>query len=243
MHRMHYEIIKDGDETIRKFEYPMLWSKNVFQIGDLFDCAVAPPRILERAELNAKYFLNLNFLSYHKLKISVESAALKLGSAIFNPKLSDLAKPYLPLLLKISLEQLKGCSFYYQVLNSKSSAGRSTLRGENRWHDKLGSAFSTTFWDKIYQISQKLLIPNKQIWTQIQINKYLLPTNYSVNLYDSNVAPECSFCAQHLENLHLLMWSCNIVKEFWNMIKNCISNFFPEYILQRKDAIFGHCWF
>ena len=36
------------------------------------------------------------------------------------------------------------------------------------------------------------------------------------------------------------MWSCNIVKEFWNMIKNCISNFFPEYILQRKDAIFGH---
>ena len=57
------ELIKDGDDTIRKFEYPMLWSKNVFQISDLFDGAVAPPRILDRLELNDKYFLNLNFLS------------------------------------------------------------------------------------------------------------------------------------------------------------------------------------
>ena len=234
------ELIKDGDDTIRKFEYPMLWSKNVFQISDLFDGAVAPPRILSRLELNDKYFLNLNFLSYHKLKVSVESAVLKLGSTIFNPKLSDMAQPRLPLLYKISLEQFKGCGFYYQVLRSKSIEERGTLRGENRWHDKLGTTFSTTFWDKIYQVSKKLLIPNKQIWTQIQINKYLLPTNYSVNLYDRNVSPQCSFCGQHLENLHLLVWSCNVVQEFWKMIKNCISNFYPEFILQRKEAIFGH---
>ena len=24
------------------------------------------------------------------------------------------------------------------------------------------------------------------------------------------------------------------------MIQNCISNFFPEFVLQRKEAIFGH---
>ena len=160
----------------------MLWSKNVVQIGDLFDINVTPPRLLDRLELNNKYCLRLDFLSFLKLKISIQSAAQKLGTSIFNLNLSDNAQPRLPLLFKISLEQLKGCRFYYQVLKSQFTLLRGTLRGENRWQEKLGTTFSTTFWDKIYKITQNMLIPNKQIWTQIQINKYLLPTNYSVNL-------------------------------------------------------------
>ena len=62
-------------------------------------------------------------------------------------------------------------------------------------------------------------------------------TNYSLL---RNVSPQCSFCGEHMENLNLLVWSCNVVQEFWKMIKNCISNFYPEFILQRKEAIFGH---
>ena len=195
---------------------------------------------MNRQELNNKYSLRLDFLSFLKLKTSVQTAAQKLGTSIFNLTLSDTAQPRLPLLFKISLEQLKGCRNYYQVLKSESNQLRGTLRGEDRWHEKLGTVFSTTFWDKIYKISQNLLIPNKQIWTQIQINKYLLPTSYSVNIYDKNVSPQCSYCAQHLENLHLLMWSCEVVQQFWQMISNCITNFFPTFVLNRKEAIFGH---
>ena len=103
----------------------------------------------------------------------------------------------------------------------------------------MGATFSITFWEKIYKITQKLLIPNKQIWTQIQINKYLLPTNYSVNIYDKNVSPQCSFCAKHPENLHILMWSCEVVQEFWQMVENSITNFHPNFVLNRKEAIFG----
>ena len=234
------EQLKYGENTIRKFEFPMLWSKNVVQIGDLFDCSVAPPRLLDRQELNSKYSLRLDFLSFLKLKTSVQTAAQKLGTSIFSPSISDTALPRLPLLFKISLEQAKGCRTYYQVLKSESNQLRGTLRGEEKWHEKLGTVFSNTFWDKIYKISQNLLIPNKQIWTQIQINKYLLPTNYSVNIYDKKVSPQCSFCAQHLENLHLLMWRCEVVQQFWQMISNCISNFFPTFVLNRKEAIFGH---
>ena len=30
-----------------------------------------------------------------------------------------------------------------------------------------------------------------------------------------------------------------MVQEFWQMIKNCITNFHPNFVLNRKEAIFG----
>ena len=77
------------------------------------------------------------------------------------------------------------------------------------------------------------------IWTQIQLNKHLLPTNYTVNKYDQSVSPLCSFCSQHPEELHLLMWGCGVVREFWLMVANFLSNFYPNFILGRKEALFG----
>ena len=233
------EMFKYGENTIRKFDFPSLWSQRVVQIGDLYDCATVPPRFLDRMELNRKYFINLDFLSFSKIRKSILSAEQKIGNSILDTNISSIAQPRLPLLFKMSLEQPKGCSFFYQVLQCQVNKVRITQRGENRWQEKLGATFSITFWDQIYKITQKLLIPNKQIWTQIQINKYLLPTNYSVNIYDKNVSPQCSFCAKHPENLHILMWSCEVVQEFWQMIKNCITNFHPNFVLNRKEAIFG----
>ena len=247
-HRPHYfyhlnlfdnDLIKYGGNLVRKYDFPMLWSKNIRQVGDLYDCNMFPPRLMDRLELNRNYFLNLDFLRFHQLKSSIQLAAQNFGKGIFDPGLSDNFLPRLPLLFKISLEQLKGCQTYYQVLRSNVKAVRGTINGENKWHDKIGAIYPITFWDKIYKISQDLLLPNKQIWTQIQINKYLLPTNYSVNMYDKNVSPQCSYCSQHLEKLHLLMWDCEVVKEFWNMIQNLISNFYPHFKLGKKEAFFG----
>ena len=68
----------------------------------------------------------------------------------------------------------------------------------------------------------------------------LLPTNYSVNLYDENTPPLCSYCNQHEERLHLLLWSCSVVQEFWQIVKNCILIFHPQFSLNEKVAIFGH---
>lgn len=88
-------------------------------------------------------------------------------------------------------------------------------------------------------MAQNPLLPNKLVWTQIQINKYLLPTNYSVNFYDKNVQPNCSYCMQNPEKLHHLIWTCEIVQEFWKMIRNLIQNFYPTFLLSKKEAIFG----
>ena len=84
-----------------------------------------------------------------------------------------------------------------------------------------------------------MLVPNKHIWMQIQINKHLLPTNYSVSQYDGRTSPACSFCSAHFEKLHFLFWRCGVVEEFWCMISNLIVNFFPDFKLGHKEAIFG----
>ena len=85
-----------------------------------------------------------------------------------------------------------------------------------------------------------MLVGNKLIWTQIQINKHLLPTNYTVNKYDASVNPTCSFCQLHVEELHLLMWGCGVVRQFWKMVENMLLNFYPGFVLGRREAIFGH---
>ena len=233
------EQIKYGDNVIRKFDFPMLWSKNILQVGDLYDCAIQPPKMLTRLELNARFFLNLDFLRFHNLKTSVIAATEKYGLKIFNPRISDLCQPRLPLLFKMSLEQKKGCQFYYKTLRSLTLSSRGTLKSEDKWEEKLSISCTTLFWDKVYKITKKLLLPNKQIWTQIQINKCLLPTNYSVNFYDKNVSPQCSYCDQHPEKLHLLLGACDVVREFWNMIQNLIQNFYPKFVLTTKVTFFG----
>ena len=117
---------------------------------------------------------------------------------------------------------------------------RTTAKSEAKWHEKLNTHLSIGFWDKVFQIPKKMLVGNKLIWTQIQINKHLLPTNYTVNKYDNSVNPTCSFCELHLEELHSLMWSCGIVRQFWKMVENMLQNFFPGFVLGRREAIFGH---
>ena len=235
------EDLKYGLNVLKKFDFPMLWSKNVLQIGDLYDCKYQPPRMLSRTDLNSKFSINLDFLRYHNLKSSVNAAAERYGQQIYNPKSSDLCLPRLPLILKISFEQKKGCQFYYKTLRSVITTTRGTIKGEGKWAEKLAFADSTLFWNNVYKITKKLLLPNKLIWTQIQINKCLLPTNYSVNHYDKNVSPQCSFCGLHPEKLHLLigMGGCEVVDEFWVMVDNTIKNFYPRFVLTKRVSFFG----
>ena len=231
------QLFKFGSNLIRKFYFPMLWSKRVQQAGDLFDCSVVPPRLLDRLELNSKYSLNLDFLRFHQLKVSILNG-LKV-TKIRDQKLGDFILPRLPILFKISTEQEKGCNFFYQIVQSNEKSVRFTEKSESKWHDNLGITLSVQVWDKIYKLPQKMLVPNKLIWTQIQINKHLLPTNYTVNQYDSKVSPVCSFCPNHPEKLYLLAWGCDVVQQFWIMVSNLISNFFPKFSLGKKEAIFG----
>jgi hypothetical protein len=77
-------------------------------------------------------------------------------------------------------------------------------------------------------------------WISIQINRYILPTNYTVNHYDRSVNPGCSLCARtHPEKLHLLLWGCQVVQGFWKIIGNMLTQHFQNFNLTIKEAIFG----
>ena len=131
------EMIKYGNNMIRKYDFPRLWSKNIVQIGDLYDCSERPPRFLDRLELNSRYFLSLDFLRFQQLRSAVLKVSIKFGVNQF----SDVFRPRLPLLFKISLEQPKGCKFFYNVLTNNSTI-RLTSRGENKWHEKLETIYT-----------------------------------------------------------------------------------------------------
>ena len=225
---------------IRKYDFPILWSKNIRQVGDLYDCAAEPPRLLDRDSLNKKFSLKIDFLRFHQLKMSLEKGAKKVNYKTYNPALSDTFQPRLPLLIKIGNVQAKGCSLYYHTFRSRFNCLRNSSKSENKWHTNLDSTLSVTFWDRILKLPKKFLVPNKIIWTHIQINKHLLPTNYTVNHYDQSVSPLCSFCSLHPEKLYFLFWDCPVVREFWDMIANLIANFDQKFALGRKEALFGH---
>jgi hypothetical protein len=36
------------------------------------------------------------------------------------------------------------------------------------------------------------------------------------------------------------VWGCGVVRQFWGMVEKIFSNFYPNFILGRKEAIFGH---
>ena len=78
-------------------------------------------------------------------------------------------------------------------------------------------------------------------WVQLQINKFILPTNYSVNKYQPTQDPSCSFCpaGNHLERLSNLFWECPLIQDFWKNVENILQIFIPTFKLGRKEAIFG----
>ena len=110
-----------------------------------------------------------------------------------------------------------------------------------KWLNEAGLRLSGTFVAKIWKNLKQSIISNKMKWVSIQINRYILPTNYTVNHYDRNVNPGCSLCYRtHLEKLHLLFCECQVVQGFWKMIENLLAQHYANFKLSVKEAIFGH---
>ena len=99
--------------------------------------------------------------------------------------------------------------------------------------------FSINFWNKIWQINKHSLVSNKMKWINLQILKFILPTNYTVNKYKPLQDSRCSFCTAHSERLPYLVWSCLVVRDFWKMVGNILTSYYPNFKLGQKEAIFG----
>ena len=196
--------------------------------------------MLSLQNLRLKYLVSLNFLQYLRLKTIIDLGAKSLNYKTYNDNLSDLQIPRLPLLYKLSCVQVKGCGSFYKTLRARELDRNSMIGSEQKWEKELGLTFSPIFWDKIWKIDKKSLVENKMKWVSLQINRHILPTNYTVNQYDKSVDPGCSLCSNsHNEKLSKLLWGCQVVQEFWIMISNILTFHFPCFKLGIKEALFG----
>ena len=182
---------------LERGDFWMLWENRKTQVGDYFNCDNSPPTILSSQEFNTKFGVQIDFLRYHRIKSAIENAAKDLNYKIFNDNLSDVFSPKLPLIHKLSCLTVKGCSIFYTTLRAREVARRNTSEAEEKWHNELGTVFSIQFWDSIWKLSKTALVSNKMKWISLQINTFLPTTNYTVNKYNQNQNPGCSFCQNH----------------------------------------------
>ena len=224
---------------LKSSDYSALWNKKVCQVGDFFNCLINPPKLLNIDQINEKYDLKLNFLNYHRIKTVIINASKNMNNKIFDIHFSDTKSPKLPLIHKLSSLSSKGCRVFYVALKTREWSGLSTRDCESKWQGELGTTFSIDFWDKMWKLNKNSLVSNKLKWINLQICRFILPTNYTVNKYKPNQDPGCSFCSNHLERLPDLVWSCPEVRDLWTMVGNILNGFYPQFNLGRKEAIFG----
>ena len=233
------QLFSFNETELKSSDFGSLWNKKVCQVGDFFDGSTVPPRLLCREEINGKYNLKLNFLNYHRIKGAIINASTYLNNKTYDINSSDTQTPRLPLIHKLSCLGSKGGRIFYKALKSRAWTGLGNKNCESKWHEHLGVHFSIDFWNKIWKLNRNSLVSNKMKWINLQIYRFILPTNYTVSKYLPTQDPGCSFCSSHLERLPEMLWSCPVVRDFWVMVGNTLNIYYPQFKLGRKEAIFG----
>ena len=106
------DLFSVNGKSLRRSEFAMLLRKKLVQVGDFMDISQVPPKLMTLAKLNEKYNMNLDFLSFHRLKKGIAMASNKLNYKIYNEDLSDIPLPRMPLILKLSCLTNKGSSIF-----------------------------------------------------------------------------------------------------------------------------------
>ena len=191
------KLFSRNEMELKSSDFQSLWNRKICQVGDFFDHSQTPPGLLSLDKMNRKYDLKLNFLNYHRVTNLIIKAANELNNKIFDQNMSDTGTPRLPLIHKLSCMETKGCRTFYLALKARHWATLDTRDYENKWQNELDTTFSVNFWNKIWQINKYSLVSNKMKWVNLQILKFILPTNYTVNKYKPSQDRRCSFCTAH----------------------------------------------
>ena len=229
------------ETELQRNSFPSLWVNRICQVGDFFNVTASPPKLMCRDEFNDKYGLEIDFLSFHRIRTAIICGSERINHKTYNPDLSDLLTPRQPVLFKLGSIQTKGCGIFYQTLMAEDNFWRNTTEAEAKWSRELGSVYSIQFWDSAWRIINNTLVSNKVRWIQLQINHYILPTNYTVNKYNHLQPPFCSFCPDegHLESLPALLFDCVIVRSFWEYVTTILTKLCPNFKLTKRAALFG----
>jgi hypothetical protein len=162
------EVFKAGSELMEmyNFSYPndfgnfplvanslfksnnMCWEVGIFngnymRVSDI--CIEQDNSFESRENFNRKWGLNIDFLTYNRILISVREGAGKLSFNLSNSTIQF--RPHVPLLYSILTSKMKGCKFFYNILMGKHFIQTSTRAIENKWHTELGSIVAVVSWE------------------------------------------------------------------------------------------------
>ena len=125
----------------------------------------------------------------------------------YNQNISDTATPRLPIIHKLGSLQMKSCSIFYQTFQAEDLVSGNAAESESRWHEEMGVRYGVQFWDDVWKIVKNALVPNNIKWLQLQINHFILPTNYTVSKYDSRQPPRVCIALDE-KWIHVSHMSC-----------------------------------
>ena len=148
-------LFASNNTPLRKSEFATHWSKGLVQVGDFMDDSVEPLKILSLNDLNVKYNIKTDFLSYHRIKTAIELGSRRLNHKTYDPYLSCIQTPRQPILFKICNLQRKGCRVFYQTLRARELLLNSTEAAEKKWHSEINMTFSINFWNNCWNLIKK----------------------------------------------------------------------------------------
>ena len=228
---------KSGNQLLKKEDFISIWNKKIYQAEAFVQKRDQGFHILARHEFNNKYSLNIDFLSYHRIDVSIRSA-LRETAGVQQEDISE-GGPHQPILRSLAFKHIKGCADFYRSIRHKKVLNIGTQSAELKWADSLRSVYDIRTWNKIWVMHLQTEFTNKNKWLQLQILRRVLPTNKIVNKFMPEIAKNCAYCGEYDETIEHLFWECAIVKQFWAHIYSFIEPIVGPKVCTKKNILFG----
>ena len=165
---------------------------------------------LSWTEFNAKYKLNIDFLSYNGWKSAIKAYIRQTQIQVTDDKVDIMA-----VTLRLICSVHKGTQIYYRALTSDDKLPNCC----QKWTEKLNTDISWKHvWLKMHKIQDV-----KLKWLQMRTIHRILATN--VVLKEMGVAGSnlCTFCNENKDSIEHIFWSCVYSGRFWRAFEERVK--------------------
>ena len=206
-----------------------LYKAGINCIGDLFN---SDGSFSSAEQINIKYNLSLNFLTFQQLKCAIKKCLTDLSL-----KTENICKQHRPIItpyLRLILKDSKGSKSIYQSLNKNNDQPVCV----QTWAQKLNISIDFDEWKQIFFLPFLITKDSYIQWFQYRIIHRILGVNkflYKIKYIDSS---DCTFCTDEQETIEHLFWNCPKVKP---IISNYLKYNGTVYLnLTVKKMLFGY---
>ena len=151
-----------------------------------------------------------------------------------------LARPSMPILIKLIHMSKKGCSAWTKLLKRGYSTNNIRER-ELKWEGKIGRIMGVHYWDACYKDMRQITYSNKIKWFQFQVLRGCLKVNKVVSKFKPEVSIMCTFCGVMIESTEHLLFRCNVTNNFIQecmQFYNSLGNFMTLANISEYDFLF-----